>query len=70
MLLRLLHRIFEILLHFERRFEPFWRPAFNYVLRDTLARLLTALNNLRAAGEVGLARGDLAAWRGAETSRP
>ena len=31
MLLRLLHRIFEFLLHFERRLEqPFLRPAFNF----------------------------------------
>jgi hypothetical protein len=56
MLLRLLHRIIEILLHFERRLEqPFLRPAFNYVLREPLARLLTALINLQRSREnVGL----------------
>ena len=33
MLLRLLHRIIDILLHLERRFEqPFLRPAFNYLV--------------------------------------
>jgi hypothetical protein len=57
MLLRLLHRIFESLLHLERRFEqPFLRPAFNYVLREPAARLLTALINLmRSRENVGLA---------------
>jgi hypothetical protein len=57
MLLRLLHRIVESLLHFERRLEqPFLRPAFNYVLREPLARLLTALINLQRSREnVGLA---------------
>ena len=57
MLLRLLHRIIDFLLHFERRFEqPFLRPAFNYLLREPLARLLTALINLmRSRENVGLA---------------
>jgi hypothetical protein len=57
MLLRLLHRIFEILLHLERRFEqPFLRPAFNYLLREPAAWLLTALINLRRRREnIGLA---------------
>jgi hypothetical protein len=57
MLLRLLHRIVEFLLHLERRFEqPFLRPAFNYLLREPAARLLTALINLgRSRENVGLA---------------
>src|SRR5260370_22120247 len=57
MLLRFLHRIIDILLHFERRFEqPFLRPAFNYVLREPIARLLTALINLmRSREDVALA---------------
>jgi hypothetical protein len=57
MFLRLLHRIFEVSLHFERRFEqPFLRPAFNYVFREPMARLLTALINLqRSREDVGLA---------------
>ena len=32
---------------FERRFDPFFRPAFDGVLRDPLATLTTALINLR-----------------------
>ncbi len=58
MLLRFLHRIIDILLHFERRFEqPFLRPAFNYVLREPIARLLTALINLmRSREDVALRR--------------
>ena len=33
--------------HLERRFDPFFRPAFDAVLRDRLARLTTNLINLR-----------------------
>ena len=52
MLLRLLHRIIDILLHIERRFEqPFLRPAFNYLFREPLAWLLTALINLNRSRE-------------------
>jgi hypothetical protein len=52
MLLRLLHRIIDILLRIERRFEqPFLRPAFNYLFREPLARLLTALINLNRSRE-------------------
>lgn len=52
MLLRLLHRIIDILLHIERRFEqPFLRPAFNHLFREPLARLLTALINLNRSRE-------------------
>jgi hypothetical protein len=57
MLLRLLHRILEILLHAERRLEqPFLRPAFNFVFREPLARFFTWLINLQRSREnVGLA---------------
>ncbi|HZR90046.1 MAG TPA: catalase family protein [Bradyrhizobium sp.] len=57
MLLRLLHRIIEFLLHVERRFEqPFLRPAFNLLFREPLARLLTTLINLgRSQENVALA---------------
>ncbi len=57
MLLRLIHRMFEIFLHFERRLEqPFLRPAFNAVFRAPLAQLLTALINFRRSRDnVGLA---------------
>jgi len=52
MLLRFLHRIIDFLLHVERRFEqPFLRPAFNYLLREPIARLLTALINLMRSRE-------------------
>lgn len=32
--------------HLERRFDPFFRPAFDAVLRDPIANLVTALINL------------------------
>jgi hypothetical protein len=52
MLLRLLHRIVYFVLHVERRFEqPFLRPAFNYLFREPLAWLLTALINLNRSRE-------------------
>src|SRR6185437_15122075 len=40
--------------HLERRFDPFFRPAFDAVLRDPIARLVTALINWRRTDE-GLA---------------
>jgi len=57
MLLRLLHRIIEILLHLERRIEqPYLRPAFNALFRDALARFFTYLINVqRSREDVGLA---------------
>src|SRR6266481_3067206 len=56
MLLRFLNRLFEIFLHVTRRFDPFWRPAFNFLLRDYVAWLLTYLFNLQRSREkVGLA---------------
>jgi hypothetical protein len=39
------------LVHLERRFDPFFRPAFDAVLRDPLARLTTALINMRRPDE-------------------
>src|SRR5579863_7878303 len=33
------------LVHVERRFDPFYRPAFDAVLRDPIASLVTALIN-------------------------
>ena len=57
MFLRFLHRILEILLHFERRIEqPFLRPWFNALFRAPLAQFFTALTNLRRSREnVGIA---------------
>jgi hypothetical protein len=37
--------------HFERRFDPFFRPAFDAVLRDPIARLTTAMINRRRPNE-------------------
>ena len=37
--------------HFERRFDPFFRPLFDALLRDPLTRLTTALINLRRPDE-------------------
>jgi hypothetical protein len=34
------------LVHLERRFDPFFRPAFDALLRDPLASLTTALINM------------------------
>ena len=39
------------LVHLERRFDPFFRPAFDAVLRDPLARVTTALINMRRPNE-------------------
>ena len=39
------------LVHLERRFDPFFRPAFDAVLRDPVARLITALINMRRPNE-------------------
>jgi len=38
-------------MHVERRFDPFFRPAFDAVLRDTIARMVTALINSRRPHE-------------------
>src|ERR1700688_1623635 len=37
--------------HLERRFDPFFRPAFDAVLRDPIASLTTALINMRRPDE-------------------
>ena len=39
------------LLHLERRFDPFFRPAFDAVLRDPIARFVTFLINARRVDE-------------------
>jgi len=39
------------LVHLERRFDPFFRPAFDAVLRDPLAKLTSALINMRRPKE-------------------
>ena len=39
------------IVHFERRFDPWFRPAFDATLRDPLARLVTALINRQRQNE-------------------
>ena len=39
------------LVHLERRFDPFFRPAFDAILRDPLTSLATSLINSRRASE-------------------
>ena len=38
-------------MHFERRFDPWLRPAFDATLRDPIARFVTALINRRRTNE-------------------
>jgi hypothetical protein len=40
--------------HFERRFDPFFRPAFDAIFREPIGRLVTALINMQRPNE-GLA---------------
>jgi hypothetical protein len=42
-----LNDFFAFLLLFERRFDPFFRPTFDAVLRDPIANFTTALINLK-----------------------
>jgi deferrochelatase/peroxidase EfeB len=49
--LRMLHRGLERGLHVERRLEPFFRPAFNRLFREPLARLIQYLINRKRADE-------------------
>jgi hypothetical protein len=46
-----LNRIIVALLHFERRFDPFFRPAFDAVLREPIAAVIQALINLQRHDE-------------------
>ena len=52
--LRAVHVVLEELLHIERRFEPWFRPALNRVAREPTARLVQYLINRRRRPE-GLA---------------
>ena len=49
--LNLLARASTRLVQLERRFDPFVRPAFDAVLRDPIARLVTAMINARRPNE-------------------
>ena len=57
MFLRFLHRLLEIFLHVERRFEqPFLRPALDAALRMPIALFVTKIqNSLRSREDIGLA---------------
>jgi hypothetical protein len=46
-----LNDLLTFLLQFERRFDPFFRPAFDASLRDPIAKLTTALINLKRLRE-------------------
>ncbi len=51
MFLNALSDFFTFALQFERRFDPFIRPAFDTLLRDPIARLTTALINRKRPNE-------------------
>lgn len=55
-ILKLMHRIMLVMLHIERRLEPWFRPQLNRLLREPNARLIQFLINLRRRNEgLGLA---------------
>jgi hypothetical protein len=49
--LDLLARVMLFAIHGERRVDPFFRPAFDAIFRDSLSRMTTALINLRRDDE-------------------
>src|ERR1700687_5704042 len=51
MFLQSLHDAISFLLHLERRFEPFFRPAVDAVLREPSAALIQYLINRRRRDE-------------------
>jgi hypothetical protein len=51
MFLQRLHDAIVFILHIERRFEPFFRPAVDAVLREPLAGVIQALVNLQRRDE-------------------
>ena len=56
MLLRALHNFLTLILHVERRFEPWFRPAFDATLRDPLAKFIQSrINKRRKHDGLGLA---------------
>jgi hypothetical protein len=55
-ILKLIHEALFSLLKLERRFDPFFRPAFDALAQEPLARLIQAFINLRRKDEgLGLA---------------
>jgi len=59
-------RVLLLLIQFERRFDPFFRRAFDAIFRDRLARLITAIMNKRRQDE-GLALAEEKEQPGEET---
>jgi hypothetical protein len=51
LLLNAVSRALLFFVHLERRFDPFFRPAFDKLFRDRLSRLVTALINRRRKDE-------------------
>lgn len=51
MILRALHNTLVFFLHAERRFEPFFRPALNAILREPSAMMIQWLINLQRRDE-------------------
>ncbi|MBF7010653.1 hypothetical protein QUC32_13325 [Novosphingobium resinovorum] len=51
-MLRFLHRLLEAGLHFERRFDPFFRPALDAVVRMPLTRFFNWTINLTRSRDV------------------
>jgi hypothetical protein len=50
-LLKLVHEALFMILKVERRFDPFFRPAFDALFQEPLARLIQVLINLRRQDE-------------------
>jgi hypothetical protein len=56
MLLKALHNLLILILHVERRFEPWFRPTFDSVLREPLAKFIQSrINKRRRNDGLGLA---------------
>lgn len=51
-MLRFLHRLLELGLHAERRFDPFFRPLFDRLFRMPLTRFFNWTINLTRSGDV------------------
>jgi hypothetical protein len=51
MVLKALHNLLVLVLHVERRFEPWFRPALDSVLRDPLAKFIQSRINKRRKPE-------------------
>ena len=50
-LMNLIANTTTALMHLERRFDPFFRPAFDALLRDSIANVITSLINSKRSNE-------------------